>query len=103
MSFQNIDDCLNFTGYTKVLGKPRFADLKNGHYTLPFLLLRDSDPVFKSMLREYSKDGNDSQKLIDYLLNKTAIDHAMDVSTIHIEKATTAVETIDVPIKSDYI
>ena len=103
MSFQIIDDCLDFTGSTKILGKPRFADLKNGHYTLPVLLLRDSDPVFKSMLREYSKDGNDSQKLIDYLLNTTAIDHAMDVSTQHIEKAKKAVETIDEPIKSYFI
>lgn len=103
MSFQIIDDCLDFTGSTKVLGKPKYADLKNGHYTLPVLLQRDKDPIFKEMLIDYSNKNIDSEELISYLLKTSAIDDAIDISTEHIEKARAAVESIDQPIKSYFL
>ena len=38
MSFQIIDDILDFTSTEKKLGKPVGSDLLNGHITLPILL-----------------------------------------------------------------
>ncbi len=38
MSFQIIDDVLDFTSSEKKLGKPVGSDLMNGHITLPVLL-----------------------------------------------------------------
>ncbi len=38
MSFQIIDDVLDFTSTEKKLGKPVKSDLLNGHITLPILL-----------------------------------------------------------------
>lgn len=38
MSFQIIDDVLDFTSTEKKLGKPVGSDLLNGHITLPILL-----------------------------------------------------------------
>lgn len=103
MSFQIIDDCLDFTGSERTLGKPKFSDIKNGHYTLPVLLLRDSDAQFKSMLEQHSKDKNDADKLIDYLLKTDSVDRALEISTAHIESAVAAIESIDSPIKQYFI
>src|SRR5699024_5525644 len=69
MSFQIIDDCLDFIGDEKQLGKPKFSDLDNGHYTLPVLLLRDRDAAFKDKLTAYKNDHSLLSSLIDDLMN----------------------------------
>lgn len=99
MSFQITDDCLDFTGSSKVLGKPRYADIKNGHYTLPVLLLRDQDPKFKAMLETYSTDKTNNSQLIDYLLETSAIDEALEISHEHIASAVEAIKDIEEPIR----
>ena len=99
MSFQIIDDCLDFTGSTRTLGKPNYSDIKNGHYTLPVLLLRDSDPVFKSMLEAFSDTKENPGALIDYILNSDAVDQALLVSTEHIEQAEAEISNIEEPIR----
>lgn len=99
MSFQITDDCLDFTGSSKVLGKPRYADIKNGHYTLPVLLLRDQDPKFKAMLETYSTDKTNDSQLIDYLLETSAIDEALEISHEHIASAVEAIKDIEEPIR----
>lgn len=99
MSFQIIDDCLDFTGSTRTLGKPNYSDIKNGHYTLPVLLLRDSDPVFKAMLQEFSDTRENPDALIDYILNSDAVDQALLASTEHLEQAEAEISNIDEPIR----
>lgn len=47
MSFQIIDDVLDFTSTEKKLGKPVGSDLLNGHITLPILLEMRKNPDFK--------------------------------------------------------
>ena len=48
MSFQIVDDVLDFTSTEKQLGKPVGSDLMNGHLTLPVLLERRKNPQFKA-------------------------------------------------------
>lgn len=103
MSFQIIDDCLDFTGNTATLGKPNFADINNGHYTLPVLLLRDSDPHFKTMLENYSTDKTATTALIDYILNSDAVDRAMAISADHLDKAMAETEHIDPSMRAYFV
>lgn len=99
MSFQIIDDCLDYTATKKTLGKPSFSDLENGHYTLPVLLLRDKDSHFKEMLHVYSKDQSSKEELIEYLLNSDAIESSKRVSDEFLDKALINIEDIEEPIK----
>lgn len=103
MSFQIIDDCLDFTGSTNTLGKPNYSDIKNGHYTLPVLLLRDSDAEFKTMLEQFSKTKEDPDKLIQYILKTDAVERALEVSTEHLEAAMAETEHIDEPIRQYFM
>lgn len=102
MSFQILDDCLDFTASEKVLGKPNFSDLKNGHYTLPVLLLRDEDCTFRSMLKEYSNTRKNSEKLSKYLLKTNAISHSKKISSRYLDEALQNIESIPSPVK-DYL
>ena len=47
MSFQIIDDILDFTSSENKLGKPVGSDLMNGHITLPVLLEMRRNSQFK--------------------------------------------------------
>lgn len=100
MSFQIIDDCLDFTGDEKNLGKPKFSDLENGHYTLPVLLLRDSDPLFKEKLSAFREDRSIRDSLIGELLSSDAIGESIRISGGHIEEAKAAIKDIDEPIRT---
>lgn len=55
MSFQIIDDLLDFTGDEDALGKPTFSDLSEGRITLPLIF-------------SMSHDGSSNQKRISELL-----------------------------------
>ncbi|MDH5468040.1 MAG: polyprenyl synthetase family protein [Candidatus Aminicenantes bacterium] len=55
MSFQIIDDLLDFTGDEEALGKPIFSDLSEGRITLPLIFTM-------------SHDGSSNQKRISELL-----------------------------------
>jgi octaprenyl-diphosphate synthase len=55
MSFQIIDDLLDFTGDEETLGKPVFSDLNEGRITLP-------------LIYTMSHDGSSNQKRISELL-----------------------------------
>lgn len=100
MSFQIVDDCLDFIGNEETLGKPKFSDMENGHYTLPVLILRDEDPDFRRHLESF--DGGEVQlnHLIDALLDSNAIHKAIAVSNSHIQKAMEATEEIEEPIRT---
>lgn len=99
MSFQIIDDCLDFTGDEKNLGKPKFSDMENGHYTLPVLLHRNRDASFRDRLEAFSKDGKHLEGLIETLLASDAIEQSLSISSQHIEKAREAIRDIDSPIR----
>ncbi|AKG74077.1 polyprenyl synthetase family protein [Salinicoccus halodurans] len=100
MSFQIIDDCLDFTGDEKSLGKPKFSDLENGHYTLPVLLLRDSDHEFKEKLKAFHDDRTILDSLIQDLLHSDSIEKSIQISTEHIEEAKASISEIDEPVRT---
>ena len=99
MSFQIIDDCLDFIGIESEIGKPKFSDLKNGHYTLPVILLRDKDPSFHEQLHQYSKQLIQVDDIINAILDSGVIDEALSVSNQHIDEAIVAIDGIDDEIK----
>lgn len=59
MTFQTVDDMLDFTAREESLGKPVLQDLSEGNLTLPVIyLLEDAGGEDKSFLEEMIRGGN---------------------------------------------
>ena len=96
MSFQIVDDILDFTATDKELGKPAGSDLLQGNITLPALLLKDHpqvrpyiDKVIAGTLTE--EERKDMLKIIR---KSDAIQQAAKLSDKYLQKALKEVEAL---------
>ncbi|UFT97626.1 heptaprenyl diphosphate synthase component II [Radiobacillus kanasensis] len=98
MSYQIIDDILDFTSSSSELGKPAGGDLLQGNITLPvFYAMEDSD--FKDALRqtlaaEEKIDPADIQPFVEHIKKSNAIDRAYAISEKYLNKAYEALEVL---------
>lgn len=99
MSFQIVDDILDFTSTEKKLGKPVGSDLMNGHITLPVLLEMKKDTVFKKQISELSHLTNKEQfsPLIDQIKNSDSIMQSQKVSDHYLNKALDLIDQLEEP------
>ncbi|QDP40463.1 heptaprenyl diphosphate synthase component II [Radiobacillus deserti] len=98
MSYQIIDDILDFTSSSSALGKPAGGDLLQGNITLPVFFAME-DVAFKNNLRkvlaaEENLDPKDIQPFIDYIKQSDAIDRAYQVSEMYLNKAYQALQVL---------
>ncbi|MBI5975356.1 polyprenyl synthetase family protein [Staphylococcus canis] len=97
MSFQIVDDVLDFTSSEKKLGKPVGSDLRNGHMTLPVLLEMKKDRHFAEKIEQLNP--NSSKALFDECINQirhsSVIQDSLDISKRYLDKATELLETIE--------
>src|SRR5690625_2060072 len=91
MSFQIIDDILDFTSTPEELGKPTGHDLQQGNITLPVLCAM-KDANFKEQLYktfEHPSNVTDEQinGLLSLLLKTNAIEQSYQLSSMYLKKA----------------
>ncbi|MGZ1677353.1 polyprenyl synthetase family protein, partial [Staphylococcus argenteus] len=89
MSFQIIDDVLDFTSSEKKLGKPVGSDLLNGHITLPILLEMRKNPEFKLKIEQLRRDSDrkEFEECIQIIRKSDSINESKAVSTKYLNKA----------------
>ena len=98
MSFQIIDDILDFTATEKELGKPTGSDLYQGHVTLPiFYAMQDLE--FKRKLKDLfvkreEMDMNELNELIQELKKTNAIEKSYELSNNYLNKALEALNCL---------
>ncbi|GAC1395761.1 MAG: polyprenyl synthetase family protein [Thermoanaerobaculia bacterium] len=93
--FQVIDDLLDFTSSTEVLGKPALSDLKEGKITLPLILTmpRATDEeraTIERVVMSRSFDGMDPRQIIDIVKKYGALDEARAIARDYADRARTA-------------
>lgn len=88
MSYQIIDDILDFTATEKQLGKPAGEDLRQGNITLPALIAM-KDPKIKAEIVKVHEhiDQAELTKIIDMIKASGAIDQSFDISNRYLDKA----------------
>ena len=91
MSYQIIDDVLDFTASEKELGKPAGSDLLQGNITLPVLLSMEN-PTFKKDLEivfEQKEDltPEELQPLIATVQSNGSIERSLEISDQYLNKA----------------
>ncbi|GEL76154.1 polyprenyl synthetase family protein [Tenuibacillus multivorans] len=95
MSYQIIDDILDFTSSEKELGKPVGSDLLNGHITLPTLFALENSNVKQAINDFFLSDYADTQYIYDVIQtikHSHAIERAYQVSQQYLEKALALVD-----------
>ena len=88
MSFQIIDDVLDFTATEKELGKPAGSDLWQGNITLPVLYaLRE--PILAEEIRKVHADMSHEElrPILEKIKKSGAIEKSMEVSNRYLNKA----------------
>lgn len=80
MSFQIIDDILDF-GDSRDTGKPNFEDLRNGVYSLPYILgLQDNNQALINVLSKNDLSSDDINEAARIVVNEGYLDQAKDIA-----------------------
>jgi octaprenyl-diphosphate synthase len=80
VSFQIIDDLLDFTGDEKVLGKPVFSDLNEGRITLPLIYTMNNDGGMNrkritEILKEENLSKETQKEILEIIQSNGALDY----------------------------
>ncbi len=94
MSFQIVDDILDFVGQKETLGKPVASDLAQGVFTLPVILLleRPESAAVKEILKKNRKKG--TQLLMEMVHNSLVIDECYEIAEGFASRACAAIEKL---------
>ena len=101
MSYQIIDDYLDFVGGVQNLGKEVGQDLMNGNITLPALLAKEEKP---ELFYNFTKDTSSEEKdeIINYIRNNDKVlSETLTVSRRYLEKAQKSIDNIDSTVKNE--
>ncbi|WP_239706304.1 MULTISPECIES: polyprenyl synthetase family protein [unclassified Mammaliicoccus] len=97
MSYQIIDDILDFTSTEKKLGKPVGSDLRNGHLTLPVLLRMKNCKQFKDKIQQLSIDSSDEvfNAVIQEVIESEELQKSKEVSNNYLKKAEKLISSLE--------
>lgn len=88
MSFQIIDDILDYIGSGEQLGKSVGNDLKEGLYTLPLLLAIQNNPnKFEELLKDDEYEEDEIKQIVDAVKDNGGIKEAIKISEKYTKKA----------------
>ncbi|MBY7143488.1 heptaprenyl diphosphate synthase component II [Virgibacillus sp. NKC19-3] len=96
MSYQIIDDVLDFTSTSKELGKPSGNDLLQGNVTLPVLYAMQDKSFHASIRNKFQNPETvtevEMEEVINELKKTNAIDQSYRMSNLYLQKALKALE-----------
>ena len=92
LAFQIVDDILDFTATSEVLGKPACSDLKSGNLTAPVLYAIEEKPELKDLIENEFTGEGELEKAIALVKESKGIDRTRDLAAHH---SKLAVECLD--------
>jgi all-trans-nonaprenyl-diphosphate synthase len=94
LAFQIVDDILDFTSPTEVLGKPSGSDLISGNITAPVLFAMEENPDLVTLIEREFKQEGDIEQALQIVNESQGIDRARDLAGYHAKLAVKQLECL---------
>jgi heptaprenyl diphosphate synthase len=95
MSYQIMDDILDFTSSDKELGKPAGSDLLQGNITLPVLFAMENPTLHEKIIKVNEKTSVEYMKsLIEDIKKNGSIEQARNISDRYLDKALSSIKDL---------
>jgi geranylgeranyl pyrophosphate synthase len=94
LAYQIIDDILDFTGTSDVLGKPAMADVSLGLATAPILYAAKSKQELNPMIKRRFKEKGDIEKTLSLVMETDAVEQSYALATFHAQSAVDAISLL---------
>ncbi|BDA39673.1 solanesyl diphosphate synthase [Candidatus Atelocyanobacterium thalassae] len=92
LAFQIVDDILDFTSPTKILGKPAGSDLINGNITAPALFAMEETPYLAKLIKREFNQEQDIEKALSIVTESKGIKRSQELAGYY---AQLAIEQLD--------
>jgi all-trans-nonaprenyl-diphosphate synthase len=87
LAFQIIDDILDFTGSTDILGKPAGSDLQGGNLTAPVLYALEEKPYLEVLIEREFAQEEDLAQAIALVKDSRGIERSYELAAHHAQTA----------------
>jgi all-trans-nonaprenyl-diphosphate synthase len=94
LAFQIVDDILDFTSPTEVLGKPAGSDLISGNITAPVLFAMEENPYLVTLIDREFKQAGDIEQALQIVSESQGINRARDLAGYHAKLAVKQLECL---------
>lgn len=101
LAFQFVDDILDFTSSSSILGKPALNDLTSGLATAPVLFAAEQHPDLVQLITRKFKESGDVAAAQRMVLDSNGIERTRQLAAEHIKAAVAVIESLP-PAKSDH-
>lgn len=87
LAFQIVDDILDFTSPTEVLGKPAGSDLISGNITAPALFALEEHPFLKTLIEREFREEGDRERALDLVQDSQGLRRSRELAAYHAKLA----------------
>ncbi len=94
LAFQVVDDILDFTASSEVLGKPAGSDLISGNLTAPALYAMEEKPYLRQLIEREFSQPSDLDESLALVKDSQAIARSRELASYHSQQAVASLQDL---------